>query len=83
MCLHAWRGGRRRRRRRRWRRWSLLVIEGDPLNTKEVEQMLYILITAGKGGVVRAKGEGEKEECTTESKRRRRRDDEKAPWALN
>ena len=41
------------------------------------------LITAEKGGVVRAKGEGEKEkECTTERKSRRRRD-EKAPWALN
>ena len=40
-------------------------------------------ITAEKGGVARAKGEGEKEkECTTERKSRRRRD-EKAPWALN
>ena len=40
-------------------------------------------ITAEKGGVARAKGEGEKKkECTTECKSRRRRD-EKAPWALN
>ena len=40
-------------------------------------------ITVEKGGVARAKGEGEKEkECTTERKSRRRRD-EKAPWALN
>ena len=40
-------------------------------------------VTAEKGGVARAKGEGEKEkECTTEGKSRRRRD-EKAPWALN
>ena len=43
---------------------------------------VYIFITAGKGGVARAKGEGEKvKECTTEGKSRRRRD-EKAPWAL-
>jgi hypothetical protein len=43
----------------------------------------YFFITAEKGGVVKAKGEGEKEkECTTECKSRRRRD-EKAPWALN
>ena len=40
-------------------------------------------ITAEKGGVARAMGEGEKEkECNTEGKSRRRRD-EKAPWALN
>ena len=39
--------------------------------------------TAEKGGVARAKGEGEKKkECTTECKCRRRRD-EKAPWALD
>ena len=40
------------------------------------------LITAEKGGVVKAKGDGEKEkECTTECKSRRRRD-EKAPGHL-
>jgi hypothetical protein len=40
-------------------------------------------ITAEKGEVARAKGEGEKEkECTTEGKSQRRRD-EKTPWALN
>ena len=40
-------------------------------------------ITAEKGGVARAKGEGEKEkEITAEGKSGRRRD-EKAPWALN
>ena len=45
--------------------------------------LITIFITAGKGGVARAKGEGEKvKECTTEGKSRRRRD-EKAPWALN
>ena len=44
---------------------------------------LCCFITAEKGGVARAKGEGEKEkECITECKSRRRRD-EKAPWALN
>ena len=42
----------------------------------------FCFITAEKGRVARAKGEGEKEkECTTECKSRRRRD-EKAPWAL-
>ena len=41
------------------------------------------LLLLKKGGVAKAKGEGEKEnECTTECKSRRRRD-EKAPWALN
>ena len=40
-------------------------------------------ITAEKGEVATAKGDGEKKkECTTECKSRRRRD-EKAPWALN
>jgi len=40
-------------------------------------------ITAEKGGVAKAKCEGEKEkECITECKSRRRRD-EKAPWALH
>ena len=44
--------------------------------------MFVCLITAEKGGVARAKGEGEKEkECTTECKSRRRRD-EKAPGHL-
>ena len=44
---------------------------------------VYIFITAEKGRVARAKGEGEKEnECTTEDKSRRRRD-KKALWALN
>jgi len=39
----------------------------------------FDFITAEKGGVARAKGEGEKEkECTTECKSRRQRD-EKAP----
>ena len=43
----------------------------------------FIFISAQKGGVARAMGEGEKEkECTTEGKSRRRRD-EKAPWELN
>ena len=42
-----------------------------------------IFITAEKGRVARAKGEGEREnECTTEDKSRRRRD-KKALWALN
>ena len=42
-----------------------------------------ILLRLKKGGVAKAKGEGEKKnECTTECKNRRRRD-EKAPWALN
>jgi len=42
-------------------------------------------ITAEKGGVAKAKGEGEKKkDCTTECKSRRRRDDKAtAPWALN
>ena len=44
----------------------------------------HIFITAEKGGVARANGEGEKEteECTTEGKSRRLRD-KKALWALN
>ena len=43
----------------------------------------YYLLQLKKGGVAKAKGEGEKEnECTTECKSRRRRD-EKAPWALS
>ena len=43
----------------------------------------YMFITAEKGRVASAKGEGEKEnECTTEDKSRRRRD-KKALWALN
>ena len=43
----------------------------------------FVLLQLKKGGVAKAKGEGEKEnECTTECKSRRRRD-EKAPWALN
>ena len=40
------------------------------------------LLQLKKGGVAKAKGEGEKEKCTTECKSRRRRD-EKAPWALH
>ena len=45
--------------------------------------LVLCFITAEKGGVARANGEGGKEkECTTECKSRRRRD-EKAPWALN
>ena len=44
--------------------------------------VFFCFITAEKGGVARAKGEGEKEKkCTTEGKSRRPRD-EKAPWAL-
>ena len=43
----------------------------------------FSFITAEKGEVATAKGDGEKKkECTTECKSRRRRD-EKAPWALN
>ena len=43
----------------------------------------FVLLQLKKGGVPKAKGEGEKEkECTTECKSRRRRD-EKAPRALN
>jgi hypothetical protein len=47
-------------------------------------QMVFVcFITAERGGVAKAKGEGQKEkECTTECKSRWRRD-EKAPWALN
>ena len=42
-----------------------------------------VLLQLKKGGVAKAKAEGEKEkECITECKSRRRRD-EKAPWALN
>ena len=44
---------------------------------------LFVLLQLKKGGVTKAKGEGEKEkECTKECKSRRRRD-EKPPWALN
>ena len=44
--------------------------------------VIVCFITAEKGEVATAKGDGEKKECTTECKSRRRRD-EKAPWALN
>ena len=47
------------------------------------ERSQVCFITAEKGEVATAKGDGEKKkECTTECKSRRRRD-EKAPWALN
>ena len=43
----------------------------------------FTLLRLKKGGVAKAKGEGEKKnECTTECKNRRRQD-EKAPWAFN
>jgi hypothetical protein len=46
-------------------------------------QQFFVLLQLKKGGVAKAKGEGEKKkECATECKSRRRRD-EKAPWALN
>ena len=46
-------------------------------------EVRFCFITAEKGEVATAKGDGEKKkECTTECKSRRRRD-EKAPWALN
>ena len=49
----------------------------------QVSTKTFILLRLKKGGVAKAKGEGEKKnECTTECKNRRRRD-EKAPWALN
>ena len=48
-----------------------------------VDLLFSCFITAEKGEVATAKGDGEKKkECTTECKSRRRRD-EKAPWALN
>ena len=48
-----------------------------------IPNIFRVLLQLKKGGVAKAKGEGEKEnECTTECKSRRRRD-EKAPWALN
>ena len=43
---------------------------------------LVVLLQLKRGGVSKAKGEGEKKkECTAECKSRRRRD-EKVPWAL-
>ena len=61
----------------------LSSVDYEPCNLPHASLSRVCFITAEKGGVARAKGEGEKEkEWTTEGTSRRRRD-EKAPWALN
>jgi hypothetical protein len=62
---------------------SLLAIIYLYIDNEAILEESVVLLQLKKGGVAKAKGEGEKEkECTTECKSPRRRD-EKAPWALN
>ena len=59
-----------------------MYYRGQEPTCDSIAQVIIIFITAEKGGVATAMGEGEKEkECTAEGKSRRRRD-EKAPWGF-